>query len=156
MLNVPQSGDEKMKTSAALLYCALIVFVTGCATPQRRIEKNPEIFASFPEDVQENVRNGIIDLGYTKEMVLIALGKPNTIRTSISKERSAEIWEYTRTIRDWSPPSPPFRGHCYPFHSHWDRHNYYWWDDHETVQEIQTMKIDFVDGKVDLIEERVK
>ncbi len=70
--------------------------LTACAsTPERRIAKNPELFESFPADVQENVRAGIIRIGYDRDMVRLALGDPNRISTRQREGEVLEIWTYT-------------------------------------------------------------
>ncbi len=76
----------------------LAAFLGGCASgPSARIKQNPEAFAAFPEDVQENVRAGEIELGYTEEMVEMALGKPNRVTTRERAEGTERVWIYTRT-----------------------------------------------------------
>jgi len=47
--------------------------LTGCITAQqlreRRIEKNHELFNAFNPDIQEKVRLGQIELGFSQDMV---------------------------------------------------------------------------------------
>lgn len=69
--------------------------MTGCASPESRIKKNPELFNSFPPDVQERVRKGEADIGYTKDMVRIALGEPNRTYERQTESGSVEVWSYT-------------------------------------------------------------
>jgi len=108
-----------------LLAAALSVLVAGCASPKSRIEKNPELFASFPPEVQANVQQGKIDVGYTQDMVDMALGAPDRKYTRKSATGTVEVWSYvgyftktdrqrvqadvrvrdasgvTRTVNDW-------------------------------------------------------
>jgi hypothetical protein len=60
-------------TAVAML---LLMIATGCATPESRIKKHPEMFSAFPPEVQERVRLGEIRVGDTSDMVYIALGHP--------------------------------------------------------------------------------
>ena len=77
-----------------LAVAVLALFVAGCSTPQSRIKKNPELFAGFPEDVQTNVRAGRIDIGYTKDMIFIALGKPDRQYSRQTATGTTEVWAY--------------------------------------------------------------
>jgi len=72
-----------------------IIAVAGCATPESRIKEKPEVFNNFPPDVQSKVRTGQVDVGYTKDMVYIALGKPNREYTRTTAEGTFEVWSYT-------------------------------------------------------------
>ena len=79
-------------------YVALVlgvVLLAGCATPESRIRKNPALFALFPPEVQKNVRAGRIEVGYTKDMVVMALGRPQRIPTRTAEAGTTEIWVYT-------------------------------------------------------------
>lgn len=73
---------------------AVMIALTGCATPAARIRRNPEMFAAFPPEVRKNVEQGVIDLGYSKEMVFIALGSPDRDYTRVSTEAETEVWSY--------------------------------------------------------------
>jgi len=88
----------KMINALRVAGLALLVLVAaGCATPESRIKKNPELFNSLPPEVQEGVRQGKVDLGYNKGAVLLALGKPNREYTRRSAAGSKEVWSYTST-----------------------------------------------------------
>lgn len=68
----------------------------GCESPQARIRENPELFATFPVDVQEKVKQGVVDVGFTKDMVLLSQGQPD--RRIASKDATgvvSESWVYT-------------------------------------------------------------
>jgi hypothetical protein len=107
------------------LILAALALAAGCSTPESRIKKNPELFAQFPPDVQENVRQGKIDIGYDREMVEMALDKPNRKYFRKTTAGETEVWAYSgyemhterqhvqadvrvrdadggsRTVRDW-------------------------------------------------------
>ncbi len=78
---------------SALLAAGLMF--SACASPERRIAQNPELFESFPPEVQETVRQGIIQIGYDRDMVRIALGEPDRISTRRREGEELEIWTYT-------------------------------------------------------------
>jgi outer membrane protein assembly factor BamE (lipoprotein component of BamABCDE complex) len=85
-----------MNPSIRLCLAALsVIAIAGCATPESRIKEKPEVFNSFPPDVQSKVRTGQVDIGYTKDMVYIALGKPDREYTRTTAEGTYEVWSYT-------------------------------------------------------------
>ena len=141
-----------MNKFALLAVAALAIVVAGCATPKSRIEKNPELFASFPPDVRANVEQGKIDVGYTHEMVQMALGEPNRKYTRKSATGTVEVWSYvgyytttdrqrvqadvrvrdasgvTRTVNDW------------------------FWVDVQQRSEYEKLRVEYADDKVAAIE----
>ena len=72
-----------------------LVAIAGCATPETRIKEKPEVFNGFPPEVQAKVRTGQVDIGYTKDMVYIALGKPDREYTRTTSDGPYEVWSYT-------------------------------------------------------------
>lgn len=93
-------GSPLPKTPIRLLAFAGIItvlFSAACSTPQSRIEKDPALYASFPADVQENVKAGKIAIGYTPDMVTIAWGKPDTTKEIIDDKGRREVWIYLAT-----------------------------------------------------------
>lgn len=71
------------------------MLLLGCSTPESRIKKNPELFASFPADAQETIRRGEVAIGFTTEMVAMALGKPDRIYSRETAGLLLEVWAYT-------------------------------------------------------------
>lgn len=55
------------------------------------------MFASFPPEVQEKVQLGQVDIGFTGDMVTMALGSPNRIYARQTTAGSHEVWSYTYT-----------------------------------------------------------
>ena len=77
----------------------LAVLLAGCATPAKRIQQNQELFDSFPVAAQARIRGGQIDLGFTPDMVRIALGEPQRKTLRRSGAGDLEIWLYLDSIR---------------------------------------------------------
>ena len=76
----------------AAIACALAL--AGCSTPDSRIQKNSATFASYPPAVQAKIRAGEIEVGYTPEMVALALGKADRVYRRQSAEGEIEVWAY--------------------------------------------------------------
>jgi len=85
----------RLPIASALLLPAILL-AGGCATstPQTRISKNREIYREFPSEVQRKVSAGIVDVGFTPEMVRLALGEPNREFSRQTENGSAEVWVY--------------------------------------------------------------
>lgn len=77
-----------------LLLIFAAVILAGCSTPQSRTRANPELFESFPPDVQEMIQAGEIDLGFTEEMVRMALGKPDRKYSELTETGRTTVWAY--------------------------------------------------------------
>ncbi|MFO1490971.1 MAG: hypothetical protein U1F77_11160 [Kiritimatiellia bacterium] len=83
---------KPLRTALLLLTAAL--WLAGCSTPASRIKKNPELFASFPPEIQEKVRAGKVEPGFNKDMVSIALGQPDRTYTRTTEGGTADVWAF--------------------------------------------------------------
>lgn len=91
-----------IRRSLPLAAVALFLVLSGCTTPRtpaERIERDPERFAQWPADVQQRVRAGEVDVGFTGEQVRMALGDPDDVSSRTTREGQTEVWTY----RDRSP-----------------------------------------------------
>jgi len=110
------------------------------------------MFAAFPPEVQANVRAGRIELGYTRDMVFIALGRPHRVYERVTREGVTDVWTYsgTRYATRYAPVDA----------SYWylDRHgdvrlSYGWsWVDAGYGSEYQSMRVEFATDAVTAIE----
>ena len=94
-----------MKLYCSLLVCVCGLLIAGCATPDSRIKRNPELFNSFPADAQAAIRQGRIDIGFSKDMVRMALGNPDHIYLRKTAAGANEVWSYVNLNR-LSEPYP--------------------------------------------------
>ncbi len=79
-----------------LILCSLLSFalLSACSTPDSRIAKGQAAFDKFPAEVQQKVRTGQVDVGFTPEMVLMALGKPDRSFVRKTEAGDTEVWGY--------------------------------------------------------------
>ena len=77
----------------------LALLLAGCASPEKRIQQNQELFDSFPVAAQARIRSGQIDLGFSPAMVRIALGEPQRKIARRAADGAVEIWLYVDSIR---------------------------------------------------------
>ena len=91
-----------------LLIISVLLILSGCVgNPESRIRKNPQLFFSFRPEIQAKVRNGDVDVGFTRDMARLALGFPSRIHTRTTENGEVEIWIYTssRFVSDYQPLS---------------------------------------------------
>lgn len=82
----------------ALLLIASVILVAGCQSTGNRINKD-EIFARVDKATQEKIEQGIVDLGFTEDMVYLALGTPNQKSESVTPAGRTVTWVYS-TVSD--------------------------------------------------------
>jgi hypothetical protein len=73
----------------------LVALLSACSTPDSRIDSNRAAFDQYPAAVQEKIRAGRVDVGFTPEMVRIALGEPKRTFNRKTETGEAEVWIYT-------------------------------------------------------------
>ena len=84
-----------------LLVLVPLVVLAGCATPEKRIQKNQEFFNSLPVAAQARIRGGQIDLNFTPGMVRIALGDPQRRILRRTPSGETDIWLYFDSARSY-------------------------------------------------------
>jgi hypothetical protein len=80
---------------STFMLAATLGFLTGCQTVDDRIKEKPEVFARLDAATQDKIKQGIIDLGYTEDMVYLALGKPDQRRESVTAAGKTTTWIYS-------------------------------------------------------------
>jgi hypothetical protein len=76
-----------------------LLFATACSSVDSRIARNRAEFSSWPLAVQEKVAAGKIDIGFSPEQVLMALGEPDRRFTRTTADGTSAVWGY----RDRAP-----------------------------------------------------
>jgi len=137
-----------------MLFVLLGAFVVaGCSTPAARIGRNRETFDAFPEGVQENVRLGRIEMGYSTDMVFIALGNPRRVYDRQSAARTTEIWAYTGFRYGGGFHRPVDTAHVFRDAEGEVRYVYgITWVTVDDRVELETLRVEFEDDKVVAIE----
>lgn len=83
-----------MKTIVALLALASLTLAAGCASVDSRVREHQAAFDAWPADVQEKVRAGKVEVGFTQEMVRVAMGQPDRVMSRTTDRGVAEGWVY--------------------------------------------------------------
>jgi len=143
---------KPVRFSSAIIILLASWCVSSCSTPESRINKNPELFASFPLDVQAKVQQGQVDIGFTGDMVIMALGEPNRKYTRQTSTGVHEVWSYTYTTTktDRQRVQTDVR---YRDSSGKNRTSSEWsWVDVPRETEHERIRIEYADGNVTAIE----
>jgi hypothetical protein len=132
--------------------CLLIALFAGCATPTSRIEKNLDLFNSFPLEAQSLIREGRIDLGFTPDMVQMALGDPARSYHRRTESRESEVWSYVD--HRYTTERQRVNANVPTYDSTGRRHSsrQWIWVDVQKSEEYEKLRIEFLDGKVSAIE----
>lgn len=88
------NSEARMKRMAIPLLLAMLCIAGGCASPEARIRKNPEMFEALPEEVRAQVQQGRIEPGFTEEAVFLARGKPDREYTRRTETGVSKVWSY--------------------------------------------------------------
>lgn len=143
-----------MKKLIQLSLAGLALLLGACSTIDSRIKQHPHVFYNLDKETQDKIAHGDIAIGFTPEMVYIALGHPDSKRQRLTGEGSSETWVYSTYYeryegtahlgyRRWVMPTP--RGY-----------RVYWEPVYEPVyseQREDNLRVTFRDGKVAVIEQ---
>jgi hypothetical protein len=91
---VGSKQKSMMRFRSLSLALAVVSLLVACSTPDSRITANRAAFEKFPAETQAKIRAGHIDLGFTPEMVRLALGEPARRLSRQSEAGEVELWIY--------------------------------------------------------------
>ncbi|NCD33606.1 MAG: hypothetical protein EOL87_09370 [Spartobacteria bacterium] len=126
--------------------------LTGCNTTDGRIKKNQVVFDSLDPDIQELIKQGQVDIGFTEEMVFMAWGQPDRVYIRKTAESSRTVWSYTDSYTTSSRQrvDGTFRVRLGSGEYRTVRDSI--WVDVDQGHEYEQRRIEYVDGFVDAIE----
>lgn len=135
-----------------LLFFTLVSCMTTQQLRDRRIAENQAVFNSFAPDIQEKVRSGRIDIGFTEDMVRLAWGNPSQTYARTTETGQAIVWTYSRTLTQTQTDrmSVPVRVYDRSGRSHIQYQNV--WINRDTQQEYAVARVEFTNGVVSSVE----
>ncbi len=83
-----------MKTFFSIAAASVLLLAAGCSTVSSRIAKNEADFAQWPAAVQEKVRAGQVEVGFTQQQTQVALGAPSRTFTRTTADGTTEVWVF--------------------------------------------------------------
>lgn len=78
----------------ALALCLAAALLAACASVNSRIKKHQAEFDSYPPEIQQKIRDGQVDPGFTFTQVELALGAPDRTYSETAPGKEREIWAY--------------------------------------------------------------
>lgn len=146
-----------IRAPLTLFATALALLGAGCASgPEARIRKNPHIYNQLDPEAQYKVQQGMIDLGYTPEMVYLALGAPDERRDVLTSDGHRLVWIYSTYYERYEGTRHVGYQRRVYFDPRWRRYRVY----HEPVYaetyrpEVQErIRVEFLDGRVTSVEQ---
>ena len=145
---------NRLRTVGCVL--PLVVLLAGCATPAKRIQQNQDLFDSFPVAAQARIRGGQIDLGFTPDMVRIALGDPQRKLVRRTAEGEAEVWLYIDFVRRYDRQHVDIDGLSASGPGGLRSMGGSAWINVEQIQPFVRVRVEFKNGAAAAIEEPVK
>lgn len=125
-----------------------LVVLSGCSTPETRIAKQPELFQQLTAEQQQMVREGRVGIGFTPDMVKLALGDPDRVRERIDQTGQNEVWSYVHY--EGSDGMILYRGW---YHRGWGSPYYPYYLDVPGRRERSRDEVVFREGKVVSVEQ---
>jgi len=144
-----------MKTSLLLLAC-LALLVTGCSTVDSRIKEKSSTYGTLDPQTQSRLKEGVVRVGDSTDMVYIALGQPDRTRNKTTAKGEMLTWIYSAYTQQYEGTEfVGFRRHAF-----FDRRANAWRMHYEPVRaDVYSdrvedyMRVTFEDGKVTAIEQ---
>jgi hypothetical protein len=127
----------------------LALFASSCSTPEARIRQNPELFAQLAPADQDLIRKGQVAVGFTGEMVRLALGEPDRLTTRQTENGTSEVWHYV--TYEMPTGAPLYRGWYHRYYM-WRDPLYPWYLDETNRRERERFSVVFNRGRVTELE----
>ncbi len=83
-----------MRVFTPVLVLLPLALLAACSSPESRIADHRLAFEKYPAAVQEKIRAGRVDVGFTSEMVLLAFGEPDRKIVRQTAAGQDEVWVY--------------------------------------------------------------
>lgn len=139
-----------LKKGASVAVLLAVLGLAGCTTPEARIKQNPELFAQLSPTDQETIKQGRVALGFTPEMVKLALGDPDRVTTRTDASGTSEVWRYTTYETDDGVYL--YRGYYHRYYCYGDPF-FPFYTSFASRRDRDYFKVTFSGGRVSLIEQ---
>lgn len=141
------------------LLLGAVALLGACSTINSRITEKSAVYNSLDPNTQAKIAHGDIDIGFTPDMVYIALGRPDFRREAVSTEGQSETWIYRSYYDDYDPAFVGFhhfhRWYAYNPYGHFYR--MYWepvyFDDAYPQVAEDNIRVTFRNGRVVMIDQ---
>ena len=95
IMNIANSGFIKDIRGPWLL----LVLLAACAgsTTQSRIAKHQKEFDAYPPEIQNKIKAGVVENGFTEEMVALSVGRPDRKYSEKTDKGEVKVWAWTES-----------------------------------------------------------
>ena len=146
-----KTSERRANRGIAALAVGLAVGLTllaGCVGPETRIRRNQAVFDQLAPEAQALIREGRVALGFTPEMVKLAVGEPDRRWTRTDALGQTEIWTFTTF--ETEAGEPLYRGW---YHYGLGGYPYLENGRGRTAKAREYFKVSFVAGRVSAVEQ---
>jgi hypothetical protein len=91
-----------MKTMLTVLIAVLALALGGCSTINSRIKERYPVFASLDAATQDQIRHGQVGVGYSPDMVYMALGRPTYQVNRVNNDGTESTWIYKSYYEEYA------------------------------------------------------
>lgn len=145
------------QTRSILAVLALAALaLAGCNTVDSRIKEKSSTFQSLDAQSQEKLRQSIIEIGNSADMVYIALGSPDEKVERTTAAGKEEVWVYQTYTQEWAGHGRAYYGRRMLYDARSRRYYMYWepvYADYYNEHAEDRLRVTFKDGKVTVIEQ---
>lgn len=152
------SSSNQRERSGRLRFLSYVAALAGfgllvaCAGPDLRIKRNAALFATLSTEQQSLIREGKIGIGFSQDMVRLALGEPDQLWLRTDADGQMDIWSYTSY--DGYNGLPLFRGEYHRYAGGFPLYADSLFYHQAKVREV--FKVSFKDGRVTAIEQEAR
>ncbi len=139
-------------SSRAVVLAVVALLFAACSTPSARIKRNQALFDTLPAAEQALIREGKVAIGFTPDMVRLAVGDPDQRWVRTDAAGRSEIWSYT--TYDGLDGAPLYRG---DYHLYRGGYPFFYDGVHRrSARPREYFKVTFVGGRVSQIEQNAR
>lgn len=142
-------GRHARMTGLALV---LGFFLTGCVSPDTRIKRNQAVFDQLAPTEQALIREGKVAIGFTPDMVRLAVGDPDQRWARTDASGTSEVWTYATYESNLGVTL--YRGYYHRFHGGYPF--YYDTFYRSAARPREYFRVTFVEGAVSEIQEDIR
>jgi hypothetical protein len=130
----------------------------ACSTINTRINERSAVFNQLDPNTQAKISHGDIDIGFTPDMVYMALGNPDVRREAVTTDGQTETWVYRSYYGDEVSAFGGWHGYhrWYAFNPYGRFYRVYWepvyYDAFPQVAE-DDIRVTFRNGRVIMIDQ---